>query len=406
MYATRFLELKILRYLDTKEIIAIIGPRQAGKTTLLKKIFEKLNDAHLIDFEDVETLELFNTDIKSFAELHIKPYRYVCIDEFQYAKEGGKRLKYLYDIHNTKIIISGSSATELSIQSIPYLVGRIFVFHLYPFSFEEYLNFKEPLLYENIYMKQKDLSPEIIRTIGTHFKEFCVFGGYPRVAITSDREEKRTILRNIYNTYFLREIKEILNLPGDHRLTKVFQYLAIHIGNLISYSELVGFSGFSFAEINNYLNTLEKTFITARSIPYYTNKRTELVKSPKIFFLDAGLRNSVLNNFNELDARTDKGSLYENCVASELVKAEKELRYWRTKSKAEVDFILSSSTTLVPLEVKSYLAVAKVSRSFHSFMEKYQSQKGIILSEKLSTEKEKVLFRPIFQVQKLAAEIE
>src|SRR3989344_7646606 len=118
MYVYRFLEKEIRKYLKKKEIIAVVGPRQSGKTTLLKQIFNVLDKAIFLDFEDRDTLELFSEDLKSFIELYIKKYDYVFIDEFQYAKEGGKNLKYIYDTYKIKIFISGSSSSELSIQGI------------------------------------------------------------------------------------------------------------------------------------------------------------------------------------------------------------------------------------------------------------------------------------------------
>ena len=237
MYINRFLEKDLRRYLKKKEIIAVVGPRQCGKTTLLKHIFKDLKNALFLDFEDRETLELFNEDVKSFIDLYVKKYDYLFIDEFQYAKEGGKNLKYIYDNHKTKIVISGSSVSGLSIHSIKYLVGRIFVFNLHPFSFEEYLSYKEPRIYNQIYLKRK-LSRPIIERITPYFNEFCIFGGYPRIILAKDKEEKEIVLKNIYNTYFLKEIKEILNLPDDHKLSKLIHALALQIGNIINYNEL------------------------------------------------------------------------------------------------------------------------------------------------------------------------
>jgi len=399
MYIKRFLEEKVKKYLSKKEIIAIVGPRQSGKTTMLKNIFKDLKNAVFLDFEDRETLELFNEDIKSFIELYVKKYDYLFIDEFQYAKEGGKNLKYIYDNFKTKIIISGSSVSGLSIQSIKYLVGRIFVFNLYPFSFEEFLSYKEPELYNKIYLKRK-LSNPIIEKIITYFYEFCVFGGYPRVILAKDKEEKETVLRNIYNTYFLKEIKEMLSLPEDHKLSKLINALALQIGNLVNYNELSAISGFNHKDLLDYLNVLEKTFICLRSLPFYSNKRTELVKAPKIFFLDNGFRNIIIKDFKPIKERQDKGILYENFVASEITKKDVEVKYWRTKSKAEVDFIIEKKGTLVPVEVKSDLKKPKLTKSFTSFLEKYKPKRGIILSERLFKDKNKIKFRPIFSVSK------
>ncbi len=396
MYIKRFLEDDIRKYLNKREIIAVIGPRQSGKTTLLKYFYESCKNAVFLDFEDRQTLELFSEDINSFIELYVKKHDYIFIDEFQYAKEGGKNLKYIYDNCKAKILISGSSASELSIQSIKFLVGRIFIFTLYPFSFEEYLNYKNKDLC-NI-LKRGKLTRTIINRIMPYFNEFCIYGGYPRVVLSDDKSEKEIVLKNIYNTYFLKEIKEILNLPEDYKLSKLIHALSLQIGNIINYKELSDITGFNHKDLLKYLNIIEKTFVLARSLPFHTNKRTELVKSPKAFFIDSGFRNTVIKNFQPLENRSDKGSLYENVVASELLKAGIELKYWRTKSMAEVDFVIEKGSNIIPIEIKSNLARPNFTKSFLSFLQKYKPNKSFILSEKLFGEKNKTKFRPIFCV--------
>ena len=396
MYIKRFLEDEIKRYINKREIIAIIGLRQSGKTTLLRHFYESCKNAVFLDFEDRQTLELFSEDINSFIELYVKKNDYVFIDEFQYAKEGGKNLKYIYDNCKAKIIISGSSASELSIQSIKFLVGRIFVFTLHPFSFEECLNYKNKDLCD-IWRKGK-LTRPIIGKIMPYFNEFCIYGGYPRVVLSEDKSEKEVVLRNIYNTYFLKEIKEILNLPEDYKLSKLIHALSLQIGNIINYKELSDITGFNHKDLLKYLNVIEKTFVIARSLPFHTNKRTELVKSPKAFFLDSGFRNTVIKNFQPIENRSDKGSLYENFAASELLKAGIDLKYWRTKSMAEVDFVIENNNNIIPIEIKSNLARPNFTKSFLSFLDKYKPKKSFILSEKLFAEKNKTKFRPIFYI--------
>jgi len=396
MYIKRFLEEDIQKYLNKREIIAVIGPRQSGKTTLLRHFYESCKNAVFLDFEDRQTLELFSEDINSFIELYVKKHDYVFIDEFHYAKEGGKNLKYIYDNCKTKIIISGSSTSELSIQSIKFLVGRILVFILYPFSFGEYLSYKNNDLY-NIFGRKKLTTP-IIDRIMPYFNEFCIYGGYPRVILSEDKSEKEVILRNIYNTYFLKEIKEILNLPGDYKLSKLINALALQIGNIMNYKELSDITGFNHKDMLRYINVLEKTFVLTRSLPFHTNKRTELVKSPKAFFLDSGFRNTAIKNFQPIQDRPDKGSLYENFLASELLKAGIELKYWRTKSMAEVDFVVEKDGKIIPLEIKSNLIKPNFTKSFLSFLEKYKPKKSFMFSEKLFAEKNKTKFRPIFSV--------
>ncbi|MBI2147241.1 ATP-binding protein [Candidatus Woesearchaeota archaeon] len=385
MYIKRNLELEIRKHLSGKEILAVLGPRQCGKTTMLRQLFQELSKAIFLDFEDQEMLELFTRDIKSFAKLYAEPYQYLFIDEFQYAPEGGKQLKYLYDHTRIKIIISGSSVSGLSIHGLQYLVGRVFLFHLYPFTFEEYLLAKDAPLCS--FLAEKKISPPIISRILPHVQQFCLYGGYPRVVLAESQEEKETVLRNLYNTYILKEVKEILQLPGDHKFRKLLQVIALQEGNMVNCQELCQITEFKYSELKNYLNILEKTFVTISCLPYFTNKRTELVKSPKIYFLDSGFRNVLLKNFQELSKRVDKGALYEAFVAAELAKAGLSVKYWRSKSGAEVDFVVEQAGKLFALEVKSGIPRT---RSLQHFLEKYPAQ-GYVLGEHPGT-------KPLFQV--------
>ena len=126
MYIERELEHKIKNYMSVPEIIAIVGARQVGKTTLLRHIQENIKNSSYITFEDIETRNLFDRDIKSFIELYIKPFNAIFIDEFQYAKNGGQTLKFIYDtVKGKKIYISGSSVLDLTVTAVKYLVGRI-----------------------------------------------------------------------------------------------------------------------------------------------------------------------------------------------------------------------------------------------------------------------------------------
>ncbi|MBI5390222.1 ATP-binding protein [Candidatus Woesearchaeota archaeon] len=396
-YLTRTLEATLHRYLTTREIIAVVGPRQCGKTTLLRHLFEGLKKAVFLDFEDRQLLQLFSEDIKAFAKLYVEPNDYVFIDEFQYATAGGKQLKYLYDTYKIKIIISGSSVSELSIQSIKYLTGRIFVFQLYPFSFTEFLQCREPQL-SSMIDQGKALSSPLIEKIFPYFEEFCVYGGYPRTILAKSHEEKETVLANIYNTYFLKEVKEILNIAEDYKLARLLKALALQMGGIVNYKELTDVTGYNYPELLRYVNILEKTFICRRSMPFYTNKRLELAKAPKIYFMDNGFRNATLKEFQPLDNRQDKGALYENFVASECIKAGIDLKYWRTKAKAEVDFIVEKGSTIIPIEIKSSLQKPELTRSYWSFLEKYKPEKGFVLSEKLTAKRKTISFRPIFQI--------
>ena len=386
-YIPRILEDQINAYAKSPEIIAIIGPRQCGKTTLLHHIAANLGftETRIINFEDRDELNLFTHDIKAFAELHVRGQEFLFIDEFQYATGGGKNLKYIYDHFPVKIFITGSSSTELSVQSIQYLVERIFVFNLYPFSFKEYLRFKAPKLGQLI-DNRTEIGPEIIKRINSHYADFQIYGGYPRVALSLTNKEKETVIKNIFNTYLLREINQILNYRDEFKLTQLINALALQIGSSINYNELSSVTGFNHKELLEAIEILEKTFVIQRSTPFYKNKRLELVKSPKFFFVDNGFRNMAIKNFLPASSRTDVGALNENFIATELIKKGYPIRYWRTKSKAEVDFIIEDRGEIIPLEVKTTLNKPSVSRSFRSFLEKYAPSRGFITSQQLYDE--------------------
>ncbi|MFZ3073839.1 MAG: ATP-binding protein [Minisyncoccales bacterium] len=362
MYIERKLEGKILRYLEKPEIIAVLGPRQCGKTTMLKKIFSGLDKADFISFEDRGALNLFNRDIEGFIDLYCKNYKYLFIDEFQYAESGSKKLKYIFDAQKIKIIISGSSAVDLSVNAIKYLVGRIFILNLYPLSFEEFLSYKDRNLLE-IYKKaaagvlqsgENKISGEIHNKLRKNFEEYAIYGGYPRVVTSTDAEEKKEVLKNIYNTFFLREVRDVLGLIDDYKLERLIKGLALQIGGLIEYNELGSLSEFSYATLKRYLNFLEKTFVCRRLVPYFKNRRTEVIKNPKIYFIDCGMRNQIANDFRSMEERGDRGQILENAVFSQLVKNDYNFNYWRTKNKNEIDFIIKiEGGGLVALEIKS-----------------------------------------------------
>lgn len=396
MYIKRALEERFKSFLKDKEILAVIGPRQAGKTTLVNSILNDLKNKKInkITFENFKIANLFEENIEAFIEQEIKGYDIVFIDEVQYVKTSGQKLKYIYDtVSNIKIIISGSSAVELSINSIKYLVGRIIVFELFSLSFEEFLEYKNKKLF-NIYTK-KLFSQQIYSQINNYIEEYMLFGGYPRVVLEDNIEKKKEILQNIFNTYLLKEISEILKYKENRIIERTITFLSAQTAQIINYNDLSTKVDTSVYDIKNTLYILEKTFICSFALNFHTNKQTELVKSPKVFFYDLGLRNTALNSFekNIID-----GCLYENFIACELLRKQIKLKYWRTKTGAEVDFIIEKGKEIIGIEVKSYLKSNTVEKSMRSFIEKYNPNKCYILSkeykDKREIDKTQILFLP------------
>lgn len=387
MYIKRDIEKAIRKGLSGPEIIAVVGARQVGKTTLLEHIQKDIKDSLFITFEDAEIRTLFNRDIKAFISLYIHPYKYIFLDEFQYAKNGGRSLKFIYDtIKNKKIFVSGSSILELTVSAVKYLTGRIRSFTLYPLSYQEFLGYKNPDLYEYYQEtgRNKRLDNIMAERFYTFMEEFIIYGGYPRIVLAKDNKEKEDILKNLMNIYLLRDVRDILGLTDDYRMLNLIKALSLQIGNIISYQELSTITQQSYITLKRYLNLLEKTYIIQMVKPFFTNKRTELVKNPKIYFYDSGLRNAVVGDFRKLSLRPDKGALLENFVFEELIKNDHSLKYWRTKSKAEVDFIVNDK---IPLEIKSRIPRPLIEKSLLSYIEKYHPKNAYIFNENIFDEK-------------------
>lgn len=433
VYLSRYLVTEIEKWLDRREIIAIKGPRQSGKTTLLKILKDYLLRKKKVDsqqiiyitFEDRDILEDFSKNPKAFIESFIskkseKRY-YFLLDEFQYLNDGGQKLKLLYDLYeNAKFIITGSSSLELTQATAKYLVGRIFSFCLYQFSFGEFLKAKSEHIF-NIYMNKSD---KLMRFIGTKeefeiedvafekdiyalFEEYVRFGGYPEVIKTRDEEAKRIILKNIYDTYITKDIVGLLKIGDVTHFRDVVRCLSTQIGALLNYHSLASDTDSYFKQIKHYLSILEETYIIRQTKPYFTNKITELKKNPKIYFVDSGLRNFIVNNFNKFEIRTDIGSLVENFVLSQFFQyKEKEIKYWRTIGKAEVDFILvNSDNKIIPVEVKfSSMNKPIITRGFRNFINEYGPERAVVLTkrhwDKIKIEKTEIVFAPVWCIGK------
>ncbi len=391
MYITRELELDIQPYLDRREVLTILGPRQAGKTTFMEHLAQEFEargkKTRFITFENRADLALFNTDIDGFKSL-AEQYDVVFIDEFQYATEGGQRLKYLYDTTRIKYIVSGSSSLDLVFKTGTYMVGRMLEFTLMPFSFREYLSVYENELYamlvahipNGIHDSRAALGEELNRRLTRSLEEFVVFGGYPAVVLTKGYDEKRKILEGIAQNYLLKDIESLLHLATSDKLHILEKMLAGQIGNLITYNELSASSGLAYLELKKHLAILEQTYVISLIRPYHTNIRTEITKNPKIYFHDLGLRNYLLNDFRPLAERQDAGAIMENYAYTALARNGNTINFWRTKSGAEVDFIVNTTKGRIPYEVK-YTNLLSFGKSVHSYLHKFAPPQFTLLSK-------------------------
>lgn len=218
--------------------------------------------------------------------------------------------------------------------------------------------------------------------------------------MVDDFSVKRTLLQNIYQLYFLKDVANLAKLVEDWKLKNLVKILAANLGGLVNYTLLAAQANIDFKTLKSYLNFLEKTFIILTISPFFTNKTKEITKSPKIYFWDLGLRNALINSFEPILLRRDTGFLLENFVAVRLIEQGFEPHFWRTKAKAEVDFVIPKKEEITPIEVKSALSQAKISRSLQSFIFHYKPKKGFVANLNVFGQKKfkttKVHFVPVF----------
>lgn len=412
MIISRDLLDKIKQFITRREYLAITGPRQSGKTVFLHILQDYLkNTLHIenqfiksVTFEDRKLLRQFEDEPVSFVQSYFpeseNQQKYFMIDEFQYAEQGGQRLKLIYDtVKNIKIIITGSSSLEINAQIGKYLVGRILTFSIYPFNFREFLRSRNHRL-ERIYTQQQKKFRSLINNPKTSWidsqdtfykemiqehQEYCIWGGYPAVVLSKTQKEKQKILGDIYNNYILKDIKGLLELATEKNLLTLSQYLSAQIGNIIVYLNLGQAGDFNYRQLKKHLRILEETFIIKEIRPFFKNRQKELSKNPKIFFSDLGFRNSLIENTGPLNLRPDSGPIVENSsfiALSHLTQEQGKINFWRTKAGAEVDFVLQFQGNIIPIEIKySVFKSPKISRSLVNFVDYFDINKAIIMTK-------------------------
>jgi len=390
----RELEEKIKPFLNRDEIIIVRGPRQSGKTTLMKMISEKIKfKKEFLDFD-------ISSNRRAISEAPIDYVKGLAgnqklalfFDEVQRLENAGELMKIIYDNFKgqVKIFATGSSSLEIRQKVLGALVGRAVLFELYSFGFGEFIRTRNESLYtafkerNNSVLKfiehgveplHKAFSDELLKL----WKEYVVYGGYPEVVKARGHEIKETLLTNLANLYIEKDIVSFFRIENTKEFENFVKVISFNDSQILKLSNIANESGISFYKAKQYLEILENTYIIKSIYPYYKNVTTSVKKAPKIYFLDLGIRNIMLKNLLSYDKRDDVGKLAENFVFSELERLGKELKYWRTKSGAEIDFILEESDSIVPIEVKLGGSKA-LGKSFYSFIRKYKPKRALIIT--------------------------
>ena len=381
-----------------KKIALLLGARQVGKTTLLKELYLELSQSNrclfldldiLSNYEKVSTFEnLINTIKLNGYKEEQNEFFYLFLDEFQRYPAIAKIMKNVYDnFNNVKIYASGSSSLAIKSQIQESLAGRKKINEIFPLDFEEFLWFKQNdklltnflningLKGENLYSPLKEFNGLL--------KEFLVFGGYPEAVLKTSKEGKTEVLSSIFDLYVKKDLLEYLNIEKILDIKKLIEFLAVNNGKKIKYEEISKLTSLKFNETKRYLEILRETYIVEILRPFYTNKNKEIVKIPKIYFIDNGVRNFFINNFNELSLRDDSGFLFEGFVLSEfLKKGIKNIRFWQDKNGNEVDMLFEENSILTPIEVKFKQSLKSEDfRGVNAFLKDYpKTKKGYIIN--------------------------
>ena len=359
IYIEREIKDKFDKIKNHYPIIALVGPRQAGKTTFLKEQVKNLKTRYVL-FNDPDARNLFEEDIKKFEKQYVEGNEITILDEVHYCKEAGRNLKYLAD-KGHKLWITSSSELILKKEVLSFLVGRVSILKLYPFSLKEFI----------IAKNQKEFNEKIAERL---IWEHSTYGGYPKIVLAEEVEIKKTMIKDLYETMLLKDIAQNFSIEDIKSLEKFTRYISISAGGLISYENISKNIKLSFQTIKKYLDAMEKSNLIFIVSPFFKNKLKEIIKQPKIYFIDCGLKNYTCREFKD----EINGSLFENYALSELIKMGFTPKYWRSKSGAEVDFILEHDNKITPIEIKISNS-DKIEKSLTSFIKEYKPKKAFVI---------------------------
>ena len=322
------------------KVIAVLGPRQVGKTTLLSQLSIPSTETLWLNCDNIDDSQVLEGQTTTGLQQLVGNKRYVVIDEAQRVKNIGLTLKMMADTFRDRVqvVVTGSSSLELSNQIYEPATGRIFEYRLYPFSLAE-LSQHYSVREERRLLEQR-----------------LIYGCYPEVVTHPDHAKR--ILTTIASNYLYKDLLSYNGIRKPEVLSRLLQALAMQVGEQVSYNELSRLIGIDRATVESYIDLLEKCFVIFRLPSYSGNLRTELRHNRKIYFYDNGIRNAILSNFAPLNLRTDAGALWENMMLSERVKhnayrqSYAQIYFWRTQAQAEIDFVEIEDGAMQAFEFK------------------------------------------------------
>lgn len=370
----RAIEKELVKNLSPEKILCLIGSRQVGKTSLMYFLIRfllktvKRTDILYFNLDDILIQELFSSPSRFLEYVKPgKPRKFIFIDEVQRLKNPGLFLKTLIDLKlPIKIVVSGSSQLEMRSKLKEFLVGRIRQFMIHRLRFEEIIALRPNAPKESV------------------LDEVLLYGGYPEVIAVKHVEDKKNILQDIYKTYLQKDVSDFAKVENIDAFNNLLVILAAQIGGLLNIFSLSKTLRISAYTIEQYLAILESTSIIRRVYPFFRNYKKEIAKTPKVYFLDLGLRNLLLADWKPIALREDRGKLFENFIFLEFLAKDYYERhrffFWRTTNQTEIDFIQSDGLRLSAFEAK--WNGKSMPKAFFTFKKYYpESRMKLITSE-------------------------
>jgi len=331
---------KILSKLDRQRAIVIYGPRQCGKTTLLKMITPQLDGEYLwLNGDDHADAALLSDNSKERLKRVIGNNKYLIIDEAQEIDEIGRKIKIIIDsLPDVCPILTGSSAFELANKLNEPLTGRKFEVFLYPIAFSEMS------VHHSLRKEIQQLESRLI------------FGSYPEIVMNPGQE--KDLLSELTRSYLYKDVFKYGNIRKPKELEKIVTLLAWQVGSEVNTSEIAGEAGTSSHTVDRYIDLLQKAFIIFELPAFSRNLRNEIKKNKKIYFFDNGIRNALIGNLGLLANRNDVGALWENYLVSERHKFNAfqgfhgYKYFWRTRQQQEIDYLEEADGKINAFEFK------------------------------------------------------
>lgn len=351
---SRYIEKQILEELKPGQVVCLFGARRTGKTTLLTTLKRTIAKKILfVNGQDLTAQEMLSSRRSDVLARFLAGYDYLFIDEAQYIPAIGQNLKLIVDtIPGVRVLVTGSASFDLRNRLGEPLVGRSITFRLYPLAQLELME-----------------SESVLDTVN-NLPHRLIYGSYPQIITAESENAKKKRLENVRDGYLLKDILEQDNLKNSLFVFNLLRLIAFQIGRDVSYAELSSNLNAHAKTVRRYLELLEKTFVIFPVQGYSRNLRKEYTKTPRYYFWDNGMRNTLISNFNGLNLRDDVGQLWENYCVSERRKRNAYKNefvnyfYWRTYDQKEIDSVEEQGGRLTGFEMKWGKALPKAPADF------------------------------------------